>query len=260
MNSIILLVLLYLFLQMSFMWVLYRILKNPSVVDASWSIGLMASGLIYLGSIPITTRSAVIGTLLIIWALRLAGYLWYTRIHRGHVDKRYTELSTSWKINQSLGFFLNFQLQGLLIFIISFIFYWVSASNSTHLSFIDGIAIGVVIVGIIGESLADLQLNQFKKQRSGGVCTIGLWNYSRHPNYFFDWLTWLGFTLFSIQSNMGYLGIISLLFLYLIFTRVTGPLTERGSVQSRGQKYIDYQKQTSMFFPWFKRKIDSEQR
>jgi steroid 5-alpha reductase family enzyme len=100
--------------------------------------------------------------------------------------------------------------------------------------------------------------NRFKAQHKGGVCNIGLWNYSRHPNYFFDWLTWLGFTLFGIQSNNGYLGLVSLLLLYLIFTRITGPLTERGSVQSRGQKYIDYQNQTSVFFPWFKTKIDSE--
>lgn len=239
---------------MCFVWIVYRLIKNPSIVDASWSIGLMASGLLYLWSLPMTPRSSVISVLIIIWALRLAGYLWFTRISQGHVDKRYTELSNHWKISQSFGFFLNFQLQGLLIFIISFVFYFISTSNNLSLSLIDGVAIFIVILGIIGESLADIQLNRFKKRQKGGVCNIGLWNYSRHPNYFFDWLTWLGFTLFGIQSNRGYLGIVSLLLLYVIFTRITGPLTERGSVQSRGQKYIDYQNQTSMFFPWFKTK------
>lgn len=256
--NIIAIVFFYLLLQMCFVWIVYRFIKNPSVVDASWSIGLMASGLIYLWSLPMSPRCAVISALVIIWALRLAGYLWYSRIRQGHVDKRYTELSTHWKISQSLGFFLNFQLQGLLIFVISFVFYLISTSKNSSLSLIDGMAIVVVLLGVIGESLADLQLNTFKKRQKGGVCSIGLWNYSRHPNYFFDWLTWLGFTLFAIQSNRGYLAIVSLLLLYVIFTRVTGPLTERGSVQSRGQKYIDYQNQTSMFFPWFKTKIDSE--
>lgn len=256
--NVIAIVFFYLVLQMCFVWMVYRLLKNPSVVDASWSIGLMMSGLIYLGSMPITPRTTVASVLLTLWALRLAGYLWYTRIHQGHIDKRYTELSNNWKINQSLGFFLNFQLQGLLIFIISFVFYLIGNSNNSSLTLIDGIAIGMVIVGVMGETVADLQLYRFKNRQKGGVCNIGLWNYSRHPNYFFDWLTWLGFTLFALQSNKGSLGMVSLLVLYLIFTRVTGPLTERGSVQSRGQKYIDYQKQTSMFFPWFKRKIDSE--
>ena len=256
--NIIAIVFFYLLLQMCFVWIFYRLTKNPSVVDASWSIGLMASGLIYLWSLPMSPRCAVISALIIIWALRLARYLWYTRIRHGHVDKRYTELSTHWKISQSLGFFLNFQLQGLLIFVISFVFYLISTSKNSSLSLIDGMAIVVVLLGVIGESLADLQLNRFKERQKGGVCNIGLWNHSRHPNYFFDWLTWLGFTLFAIQSNRGYLGIVSLLLLYVIFTRLTGPLTERGSVESRGQKYIDYQKRTSMFFPWFKTKIDSE--
>ncbi|MBN9231184.1 MAG: DUF1295 domain-containing protein, partial [Legionella sp.] len=97
------LVILYLFMQMSFMWGLYRILKNPSVVDVSWSLGLMISGLLYLGSAPLNSRTLVIGSLLILWALRLAFYLWFTRIRKGEVDKRYTELSSGWKISPSLG-------------------------------------------------------------------------------------------------------------------------------------------------------------
>lgn len=248
----------YLLLQMCVVWMTYRLLKNPSVVDASWSIGLMMAGLIYLYSTPITPRDTLVSGLLMLWALRLAGYLWYTRIHQGHLDKRYTELSNHWKINQSLGFFLNFQLQGLLIFIISFIFYPISHSDHTYLTLIDGMAAIVVLGGIMGESVADMQLYRFKRQQKGKVCNIGLWRYSRHPNYFFDWVTWLGFTLFAIQSSKGYLSIVSLLVLYLIFTQLTGPLTERGSVKSRGQIYIDYQQQTSMFFPWFKRRNDSE--
>jgi steroid 5-alpha reductase family enzyme len=251
-------VIIYLLLQMCFVWGVYRLLKNPSVVDASWSIGLMISGLIYLWSDPTTPRKLVVSGLLILWALRLSGYIWYTRIRHGHVDKRYTELSNNWKINKSLGFFLNFQLQGLLIFIISLVFYWICNSNQTSLNLFDFLAIFVVIFGVIGESVADLELYRFKASHKGEVCNVGLWNYSRHPNYFFDWLTWVGFALLAIQSNMGFLGIIAPLVMYFIFTHMTGPLTERGSVQSRGQKYIDYQKQTSMFFPGFKKKTDSQ--
>jgi steroid 5-alpha reductase family enzyme len=194
-----------------------------------------------------------------LWALRLAGYILYTRIRQGHVDKRYTEISSNWKINHSLGFFLNFQLQGLLIFIISFIFYLIGNSMNPVIAPLDYLAIGLVVVGIAGESVADYQLQEFKSKQRGGVCNIGLWKYSRHPNYFFDWLAWLGFGVFALQSNHGYLGLFSILVLYCIFTEITGPITELGSVKSRGQAYIDYQKQTSMFFPWFKKKNDSEE-
>jgi steroid 5-alpha reductase family enzyme len=251
-------VVIYLFLQMSFMWGLYRILKNPSVVDVSWSLGLMVSGLIYLSFTPFSFRTLIISSLLILWALRLAFYLWYTRIRKGHVDKRYIELSTNWKISPSLGFFINFQLQGLLILIISSVFLLVSKSGHTHITTIDIFAFCVITLGVMGETIADLQLQRFKIRYKGEVCNRGLWNYSRHPNYFFDWLSWMGFALFAIQSNIGYLGLLSPLMLYIVFTRMTGPLTERGSMQSRGQKYIEYQKQTSMFFPWFKKKSGSE--
>jgi steroid 5-alpha reductase family enzyme len=251
-------VVIYLILQMSFIWGLYRILKNPSVVDVSWSLGLMVSGLIYLSLTPLSLRTLIIGSLLILWALRLAFYLWYTRIRKGHVDKRYIQLSTNWKISPSLGFFLNFQLQGLLILIISSVFFLISKSGMTEISWLDSLAFCIILAGIMGETLADLQLRRFKIGHKGEVCNKGLWNYSRHPNYFFDWLCWIGFALFAVQSNMGYLSLLSPLMLYVIFTRMTGPLTERGSIQSRGQKYIDYQKQTSMFFPWFKKKVGSE--
>ena len=250
MNDSIAIVFVYLVLQMSLVWALYRLLKNPSVVDSSWSIGMMTSGLIYVWWVPISPRSVVISALLILWALRLAGYLLYTRIFQGHVDKRYTAMSSHWKINQSLGFFLNFQLQGFLSFVISFIFFLISQSTHAHLNLVDAGAVLVVLIGIAGESIADGQLRTFKAQGKGGVCRIGLWNYCRHPNYFFDWLSFVGFTLFGLQSNKGYWGLISLLLLYYIFTRITGPLTELGSVQSRGQTYIEYQKQTPMFFPW----------
>ncbi|WP_115712514.1 DUF1295 domain-containing protein [Legionella sainthelensi] len=251
-------VVIYLFLQMSFMWGLYRILKNPSVVDVSWSLGLMVSGLIYLGVTSLSFRTLIIGILLVLWALRLAFYLWYTRIRTGHVDKRYIDLSVNWKINPSLGFFINFQLQGMLILIISSVFFLISQSGLTHITLLDSLAFCIIAVGIMGETLADMQLHRFKMQHKGEVCHIGLWSYSRHPNYFFDWLSWMGFALFAIQSNAGYLCLLSPLMLYVIFTHITGPLTERGSIQSRGQKYIEYQKQTSMFFPWFKKKSGSE--
>jgi steroid 5-alpha reductase family enzyme len=257
MIKLMLIVYLYLVLQMCCVWLASRFLKNPSVVDVSWSIGLMMAGLIYLYSQPNTLRISIIAILLVVWGLRLAGYLWYSRVRKGHVDKRYTEMGNGWKINKSLGFFLNFQLQGILIFVVSIVFLFISKTAAANFSLLDYIAFGVVLIGIFGESLADLQLQRFKAGNKGKVCNVGLWRYSRHPNYFFDWLTWCGFALFAEDFAFGCIGWISPLLMYLIFTRVTGPMTERGSIQSRGQAFVDYQKQTSMFFPWFKRSTTS---
>lgn len=257
MIKLLLIVYVCLFLQMSLIWIIYRLLKNPSVVDVSWSIGLMMAGLIYLWSESITLRNGIISALLILWSVRLAAYLFVTRIRKGHVDARYNELSSNWKINQSLGFFINFQLQALFIFIISIVFLFTGKVHAYDLSFVDIIGCIVVILGVAFESIADLQLQHFKANNKKKVCNVGLWHYSRHPNYFFDWITWCGFTLFSLRYTYGYIGIISPLFLYVIFNHITGPITERGSIQSRGQAFIDYQRETSMFFPWFKNKANS---
>jgi steroid 5-alpha reductase family enzyme len=247
----------YIVLQMSVIWLLYRTLKNPSVVDVSWPFGLMMTGLIYIWHQPINLRLIVLSCLLVLWALRLGGYLWYTRVRKGHVDKRYLQLSNNWKIAKSLGFFLNFQLQGIFILIMSIIFLFSAVDSPKGMSFLDYSGTVLVIIGVIGESIADLQLYHFRNNQKGKVCNAGLWNYSRHPNYFFELLVWCGFTLFALHHRYGWVGFISPSWLYIIFTKMTIPITERGSIESKRQAYIDYQKKTSMIFPWLKKTSNS---
>jgi steroid 5-alpha reductase family enzyme len=245
-------VVIYLFIQMLVVWAIGISIKNPAIVDVAWPVGLMISGLIYLYGQPINAKIILISLLLIVWAMRLTGYLYFTRIKKGLVDKRYLKLSQNWKIKKSLGFLLNFELQGLFIFIISGVFIFISSTSRVKFPWLDWIAIPLCLIGIIGETLSDMQLQKFKRTNKNKVCNNGLWNYSRHPNYFFDWLTWCGFACFSLQSDYGWIGLVSPLLLYLLMTKVTGPMTERGSIESRGDLYIQYQHTTSMFFPWFK--------
>lgn len=241
-----------LFLHMGLVWCLYRYLKNPSVVDVGWASGLTVSGLIYLFSQSCSLRSLILGFLLLLWGGRLGIYLWVTRIRIGLLDKRYETLSDSWKIAKPLGFFLNFQLQGLFILMISIPWFFSGMEAKDYLGGLDYPGILLVLIGLTGETIADNQLQQYKKNPITPVCTNGLWHYSRHPNYFFEWLVWCGFTVFGLSSPYGFIGLVSPLTLYLIMTQITGPMTERGSIKSRGQAYIDYQKTTPMFFPKLK--------
>lgn len=247
------LVCLYLFLQMCFIWVLYRLSGNPSIVDVSWSLGLMIAGLIYLFSVPFTSRIAIITACLCIWALRLAIYLWATRIRHGHLDKRYLEISRDWRMNPALGFFINFQFQAVLILMLSSVFWFAANVSSPRLLMTDMVGVGLVVLGVLGESIADRQLSVFKRTNKGNVCNVGLWFYSRHPNYFFDWVSWVGFMFFGLAHPLGCIGVVSPMVLYIIFNYVTGPITERGSLESRGEAYRQYQQSTSQFFLWFKR-------
>lgn len=241
-----------LFLHMCLIWCLYRYLKNPSVVDVGWASGLTISGLIYLFSQSCSLRTLILGFLLFLWGCRLGVYLWVTRIRIGLLDKRYETLSDSWKIAKPLGFFLNFQLQGLFILMISIPWFFSGMEAKDYLAGLDYPGILLVLIGLTGETIADNQLQQYKKNPIAPVCINGLWHYSRHPNYFFEWLVWCGFTVFGLSSPYGFIGLVSPLTLYLIMTQITGPMTERGSIKSRGQAYIDYQKATPMFFPKLK--------
>jgi steroid 5-alpha reductase family enzyme len=110
---------------------------------------------------------------------------------------------------------------------------------------------------MIGEAVADQQLHNFKKNTAnkGKTCQVGLWKYSRHPNYFFDWLVWIGFATFAVTSPWGFVGILSPALILCFLLGLTGiPATEAQALRSRGEEYRDYQRRTSAFVPWFPKK------
>ena len=105
-----------------------------------------------------------------------------------------------------------------------------------------------------GETLADLQLSRHRADTAnkGKTCRTGLWRYSRHPNYFFEWLHWWSYVFLGLGSVWWYLAPSAAVFMLFLLFFVTGiPYTEQRSIASRGQDYIDYQKETSVFIPWF---------
>ena len=93
----------------------------------------------------------------------------------------------------------------------------------------------------------------------GEVCQVGLWKYSRHPTYFFEWLHWWAYVLLAILAPFGWLTIIAPIAMWIFLNRVTGiPLTEKQAVKSRGEKQRNYQRTTSAFFPWFPKNVTTE--
>jgi len=235
-------------------WLYYRITHIPNVVDVAWSIGHWLAGTLYLFAEGINTRKLVLWVILTVWALRLAGYLYWTRLRLKIVDQRYIAMQDEKKMSANLSFFLNYQLQACLIMLTVSSLYLSGQAISPSLTIFDWIAIPVILSGIIMTTLADLQLRRFVQEYKGRVCNRGLWQYSRHPNYFFEWLVWVGFALSALATPYGFLSILSPLTLYLIMTKITGPITERGSLESKPAAYQEYQKTTSMFFPWPSRK------
>ncbi len=238
-------------------WLLARKVDNYSVVDPAWALGLlwpigvMAMGAWHEAYIPRIVLFSIMGVL---WSLRLGLYLAFrVAKHHPEEDVRYAVLRKDWKGNLARNFFWFFEAQGLLVVLLAVPFAISLSNPATRFGWIEWLGFIVWLTGFVGESVADAQMRRFKTDKSnkGKVCQVGLWKYSRHPNYFFESLIWWGFWLFACGSPWGWVTIYAPLLILHFLLRVTGiPLTEKCSVESKGDAYREYQRTTSAFIPW----------
>ena len=147
-----------------------------------------------------------------------------------------------------------FQFQALLIALFSLPFLAVAANPAAHWNpwFIAGIAVWLACVA--GEAIADAQLARFRADpaNKGKACRAGMWRYSRHPNYFFEWLHWFAYVLLAVGSPISWLAWTGPLVMYAFLRWISGiPFTEAQALRTRGEDYARYQRSTPMLFPWF---------
>lgn len=242
--------------MMVVVWVFARRMNNAGIVDIWWSYGFapvaVFCGLLGSGH-PI--RNGLIAAMVCAWSLRLGTHL-YKRVmaHHPEEDPRYEALRVQFPKHTWLMFFGFFQLQGVLIGVLSLPIALACSNPTGGIGFFEVAGFVLWIVAIGGEAVADAQLAYFRSQPAnrGRVCDLGLWKYSRHPNYFFEWLVWVAFFIFALGAPFGWAGILSPALMLYFLTCVTGiPPSEAHSLVSRGDAYRSYQKRTSPFIPWF---------
>lgn len=241
-------------LFMTVLWSVQRRTGNAGIVDVGWaaSIGTMAIVFAAIGDGDTMRRiaTAVMGG---VWGLRLAWHI-HSRSHGRPEDGRYQALRREWAPHVQFKMFRFYQMQALAaaLFAFPFLLPAVNPAPAPHPLEVAGILLW--LVGILGEALADYQLELFKRSpdSKGKTCRLGLWRYSRHPNYFFESVIWCAFALFASASPFGWMTILCPLAILYLLLRVTGiPATEEQALRSRGDDYKDYQQTTSMFVPWF---------
>lgn len=240
------------------LWTLHLIIKNAAIVDAGWALGLaMAAGFyneILTGHEP---RQFMVTLMAAGWGMRLGLHIFLTRVWGHEEEGRYRKLRESWGKAFPWKIFLFFQFQAILIVVFSIPFLLMCLNPSPKISILEWAALGLWAVGMIGEFLADWQLHVFKSNPAGHgrVCREGLWNYCRHPNYFFEWLIWCAFALSALAAPQGYLALICpILMLFFIFKLTGIPATEAQAIRTKGDDYREYQRTTSGFVPWFPKK------
>lgn len=248
-----------LFSFFSVVFLFARWLDNYGVVDIAWSYAFGLLGMFYAVAGPgWVSRRVAMATIVGVWSARLGTHLLF-RIARHHPeeDGRYRQLRIDWARSFFSKMFGFFQMQAASVVILSVGFLLVSL-NPTPVFHATEIAGGLLwLLAIGGEAVADAQLAAFKRRADAKerVCGVGLWRYSRHPNYFFEWLVWVAFFVFALGSPWGWLAIVGPASILWLLLRVTGiPMTEAQSLRSRGEAYRRYRQSTSAFVPWFPKK------
>ncbi len=233
-------------------WLWQRKHNNADAVDLAWSFSMVLMAIYLLWSLrPHWVNAMLVLCFPILWNLRLSFHL-FKRIEASHEDSRYRHLRRHWHQNTQLKFALFFLAQAGLSVLFVLPGLWLMLAPELSLWH----AMPVMVWGLLcllGVSVADQQLHRFKQNPAfkNMVCDVGLWRYSRHPNYFFEWLHWWVYPLALIGSPyfFGAIGVVVLMLVFLL--KLTGiPFAEQQALLHRGEAYRAYQRRTSPFFLW----------
>jgi steroid 5-alpha reductase family enzyme len=238
-------------------WLVQQRTGNSGWVDTIWtfSLGLTgAAGALWpIAGLSPNLRQWLVATLVAVWSIRLGSHI-AVRTAGITDDPRYAAFAKEWGVDSPRKMFWFVQNQGFGSIPLVFSIFVAARFPHDALRLQDYLGVLVLLIGIAGEALADAQLMTFRSDpaNQGRVCDVGLWRWSRHPNYFFEWFGWLAYPVIAISPEYGW-GWVTLLapaFMYWILVHVTGiPPLEAQMLRSRGERYRDYQSRTSAFFP-----------
>lgn len=243
-------------IAMAILWLIQLRTRDATSVDVAWAAGVGLLAILYavLGD-GYVGRRVIVGVLGGVWALRLATHLFRDRVLGAREeDGRYRMLREGWGDRAQAFFFVFYQAQAFFTFAFSLPFFLASTSDRAELTAWDLAGIGIWLVAVVGEVAADKQLARFRRDPAsrGKTCRTGLWRYSRHPNYFFEWIHWWAYVALSVYAPYGWLSLLAPAFMLFLLFFVTGiPYTEKRALASRGDDYRRYQETTSVFVPWF---------
>jgi steroid 5-alpha reductase family enzyme len=246
---------------MAFAWLVRERTGNSGWVDTIWTfaVGLVGAGsaLWPVGGESPNARQWLVAALVAVWSLRLGLHI-AIRTAGISDDPRYAAFAKEWGANASRLMFVFLQNQALGSIPLVFAIFVAARFPSNELRWQDMLGALILLIGIAGEGLADAQLKRFREDpaNQGRVCDVGLWRWSRHPNYFFEWFCWLAYPVIGLSPSYAssypwsLATLLAPVFMYWILVYVTGiPPLEEQMLRSRGERYRAYQSRTSKFFP-----------
>ena len=246
-----------------------------SYVDIAWPFGLVAIGIIsFFYGDGYLLKKSIISMLYIIAGLRM-GIGALILLKKGYLNKelpRYSYQRIRWKKKGFINDKFSVQYEILLQCFANATFLAVPAilisnNSSQTFSIIEVIGFLVWVIFFFLEHISDLQKQKFlinakKNNLKNQVCNVGLWKYTRHPNYFSEWMIWNGLIIASFSSLLvnnsmivflgtttSLLYITILMYQTLVF--LTGAIPSEHYSLIKRPDYIKYKQTTNMFFPNF---------
>ena len=243
-------------LLMLLAWKVQQSSGNSTWVDVAWSFGTGAAGVALIlappHAAPPGARAAVVAIVAALWSLRLGIHL-LRRARAGRDDPRYAALKEQWGAAYRWKMPAFLQVQALSVFLLGGVIMLAGRNPAPGFGVLDGLAVLVAILSILGEAIADLEVARFARDPAnrGKICEIGLWGWSRHPNYFCEWLIWVAFALFATTGGGWFwLAWAGPVLMYLVLVHASGiPPTEAHMLESRGEAFRDYQRRVPKFCP-----------
>ncbi|HSI41280.1 MAG TPA: DUF1295 domain-containing protein [Xanthobacteraceae bacterium] len=236
-------------------WLHQRATQNGGWADVYWSFGTGAVGAgLALAIGTAGPRRLVVAALAVLWGLRLGSHI-LARTRRDAEDARYTELRRQWGDAAQWRLFAFFQVQAAAALPLVGTIALASANPAAGLTGADLAGVGVFALALAGATLADRQLAAFRRDpaQRGRICDRGLWAWSRHPNYFFEWLGWVAFPVIAIGTDVwpwGFAALAGPALMYWLLVHVSGiPPLEAHMLASRGDAFHAYSARTRPFLP-----------
>lgn len=228
-------------------------------IDAIWSFatGLFGAtaALVPFAAAEMTVRQMLVAVLALLWSLRLGIHI-ATRTARGGDDPRYGQLREEWGDVFNIRLFWFLQIQALAALVLALSIMLAAHNPMPGLRTLDWLGVAILIVAVIGETIADRQLAAFRANPANRdkVCDAGLWGMSRHPNYFFEWLGWLAYAIVAVDLTgaypQGWLAFAGPLLMYWLLVHASGiPPLEEHMLRSRGKAFREYQDRVNAFWP-----------
>jgi steroid 5-alpha reductase family enzyme len=240
------------------LWLLSLKLRDVSFVDSWWALGIVTLAIAtYFDTASHTANATLLLALTTIWGLRLGLYLLW-RWRRGGPDPRYQAILKSaasrrgWSFAKTAGLQV-FALQGVLQFIVALpVQLGEAAPGGEPLGALGIAGAALAAFGIIFESSADWQLLRFRGDPANRerVLDIGLWRYTRHPNYFGDVCVWWGLYAIAADTGLGVWSFASPILVTILLTRVSGVPMLESQLRKKRPGYAEYVARTSGFIPW----------